>query len=144
MLLVELGDVEHCGYICSLQILPAALSTDGDSVLCRAEDNAGISDANSGEDIADKVEVTRAVKYIDLATAEVDGCNGGGNGDLTLDFFCVIVTDGVAVGYLALAINSTGGKQHAFGKAGLAAVAVTHKANVADVLGFVAHVLLPL
>ena len=144
MLLIELGDVEHCGNIGSLQILPAALCADGDAVLCRAEDNAGISDTDGGEDIADKVEVSRAVKYVDLAAAEVDGCNCSRDSNLTLDLFCVVVTDGVAVGHLALTVDSAGSEQHAFSKAGLAAVAVTHKANVTDVLGFVAHVLLPL
>lgn len=144
VLLVELGDVEHCGDIGSLQILPAALSTDGNAVLCRAEDNAGICDTDCGEDIADKVEVPRAVKHIDLAAAEIDGCNCSRDSDLALDLFCVVVTDGVAVGHLALTVDSAGSEQHAFGKAGLAAVAVTYKANVTDVFGFVAHVLLPL
>ena len=144
MLLVQLGDVENRGNASGLQILPAALCADGDAVLCRAEDNAGLDHADGGEHIAGKVKIAGAVEHIDLAAAEINGRDGGGDCDLALDLFSVIVADGVAVGDLAHTVDSAGAEQHAFGKAGLTAVAVTYEADVADVLGFVAHVLLPL
>ena len=144
MLFVDLGDVEHCGNACSLEVFPASFRSNGDAVLSRAEDDAGLNNADSGENVADEVKVTRAVENIDLAAAEVYGSDGSCNCDLTLDFFGVIVADGVAVGDLAHTVDSAGREQHALSKAGLTAVAVTHEADVADVFGFVAHVLLPL
>ena len=144
VLLVQLGDVENRGNASGLQILPAALCADGDAVFRRAEDNSGFDDADGGENFAGKVKVAGAVEHIDLAAAEINGRDGGGDCDLALDLFSVIVADGVAVSDLAHTVDSAGAEQHALGKAGLTAVAVTYEADVADVLGFVAHVLLPL
>ncbi len=62
---------------------------------------AGLNNADSGENVADEVKVTRAVENIDLAAAEVYGSDGSCNCDLTLDFFGVIVADGISVGDLA-------------------------------------------
>ena len=144
VLFVDLGDVEHCGNACGLEVFPASFRSNGDAVLSRAEDDAGLNNADSGENVADEVKVTRAVENIDLAAAEVYGSDGSCNCDLTLDFFGVIVADGISVGDLAHTVDSAGREQHALSKAGLTAVAVTHEADVADVFGFVAHVLLPL
>ena len=144
VLFVYLRDVEHCGNAGRLKIFPASLRTDGNAVLGRAEDDAGLNNADSGENVADEVEIAGAVKNIDLAAAEAYGSDGSRDGNLALDLFSVIVADGIAVGDLAHTVDSAGRKQHAFGKAGLTAVAVTHEADVADVFCFVAHVLLPL
>ena len=144
VLFIDLGDVEHCGNACCLEIFPASLRADGDAVLGRAEDDAGLNNADSGENVADEVEIAGAVKNVDLAAAEVYGGDGGRDGDLALDLFSVIVADGASVGDLAHTVDSAGREQHALSKAGLTAVAVTHEADVANVFGFVAHVLLPL
>ena len=144
MLFVDLGDVEHRRNACGLEVFPASFRSDGDAVLSRAEDDAGLNNADSGENVADEVKVTRAVENIDLAAAEVYGSDGSCNGDLTLDFFGIIVTDCVAVRGLAQAVSGTSQIQHTFSKHGFAHAGVTQQADVTDIFGFVAHVLLPL
>lgn len=144
MLLIALGDAESGGDVCGLEVLPGALCADGDTVLCRAEDDACFNCADSCECFTDEVEVAGAVKNVDLAAAELDRRDRCGYGYLALDLFCVIVADGVAVADLTLTVDSAGGEEHALSQTGFAAVAVPQQADVANVFGFVAHLLLPL
>ena len=141
---VGLGNVEHGGHVGVLQILPAALGADRDAVLRAAEDDARLNCAQRAHDLAGKVKEAGAVEHVDLAAAVVHRGDAGGNGDLALDFFRVIVTDGVAVGNLALTVDGAGHVQHAFSERGFAAAAVPEQAYVADGLGFVAHEFVPL
>ncbi len=139
VLFAGLGNAEHGGHIGSLEKLPVTLCADGNAVLGGYEDNSGLNSANSSSNVACKVEVAGAVQNVDLAAAELDGSNGGGDGYLALDLFGIIVADSIAIGDLALTVNCTGNKQHALCKSGFTAVAMTKKAHVADFVGFVAH-----
>ena len=144
VLLIALGDAESNGDVGGLQVFPCPLSADRQPVLGGAEDDAGFGGADGSQGLAHKVKEAGAVQHVDLAAAEINGGYSGGNGDLALDFLRVIVADGVAVADLTHAVDSAGAEQHALSKAGLAAVAMAQQADVADVFGFVAHVLLPL
>jgi len=135
----SLGDAENGGHIGSLEQLPVALCADRNAVLGSDQNDTGLNSANSGSDVACEVEITGAIQNIDLAAAELNGSNGGGDGYLALDLFGIIVADGVSIGYLALTVNGTGDKQHALCKGGFTAVAVAQKADIADFIGFVAH-----
>ena len=142
VLLIGLGDDEQGGQVRGLGGLPHTLGADGDAVLGGDQDGAGFHRAQGAQGLAHKVKVARAVQDVDLLAAEADGGDGGGDGDLALDLFGVVVAGGVAVGDLALAISGAGYKEHALGQTGLAAVAVAQEGDVANVFRF--HVLLPL
>ena len=139
MLFVELGDIERCRLSGGLEQFPAALRADGKAVLRGAENDARLDRAQRGGDFTGKVLEARAVDHVDLLAAEGNGSESRGNRYLALDFFRVVVADGVAVGDLALAVDGAGQVEHVLGKGGLAAAAVTEQADIADVLGCVAH-----
>ena len=140
VILIGLGDIEHAGHVGVLEVFPAALGADGDAVFRGAEDHAGLDGAQSAHHVTRKVEKARAVEHVDLAAAEVDRRDAGRDRDLALDLFGIVVTDGVAVGGLALTVDRTSHVQHALGERGLAAAAMAEQAHIADILGFVAHV----
>ena len=142
VLLVALGDAEHNGQVRGLEIFPGALHADSDPVLGGADDNARLNGAKGAEHVSHKVKKAGAVQNVYLAAVEAHRGYGGGDADLTLDLLGVIIADGVSVADLSLAVKGAGGKQHALRKAGLAAVAMAHQADVANVFGF--HLLLPL
>ena len=142
VLLIALGNNKGRGQICRLQVLPRALGSDGNAVLGRAQDHAGLHRAQRAQHLADKVEIARAVQHVDLAAAKGNRGQGRGNRNLALDLFRVIVADRVPVGNLAETVHRAGDKKHAFRQAGLAAVPMPEEGDVANVLTF--HVLLPL
>ena len=145
VLLVALGNGEHNRQLCILKVVPVALCANGNglgSVLGGGDDHAALHCAQCAENIAHEVKVTGAVQNVNLCTVVVYGCDGGGDSYLAAGFFCVVVADGGAVSYLAHTVDSAGAEKHALCKAGLTVVAVANKADVANVLGFVAHVLL--
>ena len=125
VLLVALGDAEHDGQLCVLQVIPAALAADGEAVgrILGGGDNHAA---------------------LDSAPAVVHRGDGSRDGDLAGGLLGIVVADGGAVGNLAHAVDGAGAVEHALGKAGLAVVAVADQADVANVFRFVAHVLLPL
>ena len=147
VLLVALGDAEHDGQLCVLQVIPAALAADGEAVgriLGGGDNHAALDSAQSAQHVAHKVEVAGAVEDVDLHAAVVHRGDGGRDGDLAGGLLGIVVADGGAVGNLAHAVDGAGAVEHALGKAGLAVVAVADQADVANVFRFVAHVLLPL
>ena len=139
VLLIELGDVEGDRLAGGLEQLPVALRADGKAVLRGAEDDARLDSAQRGGDFTGEVLEARAVDHVDLLAAEGNGSDSRGDRYLTLDLFRVVVADGVAVVDLALTVDGTGQVEHVLGKGGLAAAAVTEQADIADVLGCVAH-----
>ena len=140
VIFIRLGDVEHAGHVGIFEVFPAALSADGDAVFRSAEDYAGLDGAQGAHHVAREVEKARAVEHVDLAAAEVDRRDAGRDRDLALDLFGIVITDGVAVGRLALAVDRARHIQHALGECGLTAAAMAEQAHIADILGFVAHV----
>ena len=140
VIFIRLGDVEHAGHVGIFEVFPAALSADGDAVFRSAEDYAGLDGAQGAHHVAREVEKARAVEHVDLAAAEVDRRDAGRDRDLALDLFGIVITDGVAVGRLALTVDRARHIQHALGKCGLTAAAMAEQAHIADILGFVAHV----
>ena len=139
MLLVELGNVEHDGLFRRLEHLPAALRADGKTVLRGAENDARLDRTQRRGDLAGEVLEARAVDHVDLLSAEGNGSESRRDRYLALDFFRIVVADGVAVGDLALPVDGAGQIEHILGKSGLAAAAVTEQADIPDVLGCVAH-----
>ena len=144
VLLIALGDAESHGHIGGFQIFPCPLCAHGQAVLGGAEDDAGLNGPDGGQRLAHKVKEAGAVQHVYFAAAVIHGSHCGGNGDLAFGLLGVIVADGVAVADLTHTVDGAGAEQHALGKAGLAGVAMAQQADVADVLGFVTHVLLPL
>ena len=145
VLLVALGDAEHDGQLCVLQVVPASLAADGQGlrrILGGGDDDAALHSAQGAQHVAHEVEVAGAVEDVDLVACEVHRGDGGGDGDLAGGFLCVVVADGGAVGDLAHAVDGAGAVEHALSKAGFAVVAVADQADVANVFRF--HVSFPL
>ena len=142
VLFIALGDHERRREIGRLEVLPAALGADGNSVLGRAEDHTRFHRAKGTEDFADEVKISRAVQNIHFSASEGNRSQRGCDGDLALDFFRVIIAYRVPVAHLSKAVDSAGDKQHTLGKAGLSAVSVPEKGDVANVFTF--HNMLPL
>ena len=137
---VGLGDVDQAGQVAGLDLLVSAFCTHGDVALCGQDDDSSVSHLQSGQNVAIEVEVARSVQDVDLAAAELNGSQSGSDGDLTLDFFGIIVTDCVAVRGLAQAVSGTSQIQHTFSKHGFAHAGVTQQADVTDILSGIAHI----
>ncbi len=131
VVLVGAVDEDHAGLLA--QHLPAALGADGEAVLRAAHQHRALAGADGGERLADKVEVAGRVQHVDLHVLVLDGGDGEGDGDISLDLFGVVVTGGVAVGDLAEAVGATGQEEHALSERGLAAAAVAQQADIAYV-----------
>jgi hypothetical protein len=58
--------------------------------------------------------------------------HGSGDGDITANFFGIVVSDGVAVSVLAHTINGSGHVKQALSQSGLAAATVTEQTNITD------------
>ena len=87
VLFIALGDHKRRREIGGLEIFPAALGTDGNTVLGRAEDHTRFHRAKGTEDFADEVKISRAVQNIHFSASEGNRSHRGCDGDLALDFF---------------------------------------------------------
>ena len=139
MLLVELGDVEHGGKTGLGEILPALFGADADAALGGQADEARVSHAQGLHDLAGEVEVAGVVDHVDLALAVFNGNDRGRDGILSLLLFIIKVRNSGAVGTLAKAGDRLGGEQHALAQSGFAVAAVAKQADVANVIGSIAH-----
>ena len=124
-------DEDHAGLLA--QHLPAALRTDGKTVLGAADEDRALTGADGGERFAGKVEVAGSVEDVDLDVLIFDGGDCQGNGDASLDLLGIVVAGGIAVGNLAETVRAAGKEKHALSERGLAAAAVTEQADVAYV-----------
>ena len=83
---------------------------------------------------AGKVECARSIQHVDAAALIVDRRHSGGQRDVTLDLFGIIITNGIAVRDSAHTVDGAGHKQQALCQRSLTAAAVTQQADVTDVL----------
>ena len=133
VLLVLLGDVNDAGLLLGLEVLPAALSAHGKTVLGGAHQHTNLSGPETGLHLAGEVKVAGSVQHVDLHALVVDGGHGQGDRDLALGLLAIIIANGVAVRGLAQTVNGTGDIQHALHQRGLTTAAVTQQADVANV-----------
>ena len=139
MLFIQLGDIEHGGKIGLGKILPALFSTDADAALCGQADEARVNYAQGLHDLTGKVKITRVVDHVEFALVIFNGNDGRRNGILSLLLFVVKVRNSGAIGTLAQTGNRLGGEQHALAKSGFAVAAMAKQADVANVIGSIAH-----
>ena len=139
MLFIQLGDIEHGGKIGLGKILPALFSTDADAALCGQADEARVNYAQGLHDLTGKVKITRVVDHVEFALVIFNGNDGRRNGILSLLLFVVKVRNSGAIGTLAQTGDRLGGEQHALAKSGFAVAAMAKQADVANVIGSIAH-----
>ena len=77
--LVNLGNIEHARLARLLEALPCLFGADARTGFARNDDQTGIAHAQCTEHFALKVKVTRGIEQVDLASAELNRCNRGGN-----------------------------------------------------------------
>ena len=139
MLFVELGNVEHGGQTGLGQVLPALFGADADAALGGQADEARVSHAQRLHDLAGEVKIAGVVDHVDLALAIFNGNHRGRDGILSLLLFIVKVRNSGAIGTLAQTGDRLGGEQHALAQSGFAVAAVAKQADVANVIGSIAH-----
>ena len=139
VVLVHLGDINGSRKLALADVLPSLLSANVKSVLAGNYDDTETGDAKRLIDLADKIEISRSIENIDLVAIVVGEHGRGGNTGLSLDFFRVVVADGVAVAYSALAVGRAGNVKNALRKGGLSVASVTQKRDIADFCCVVAH-----
>ena len=139
MLLVELGDVEHCGKAGLCKVLPALFGADADAALRGQADDARVGNAQGLHDLTGEVEVAGVVEDVNFALIIFHRNHRRRDGILALLLFVVEVRNRRAVGTLAKTRDGLGGKEHALAQRGLAVAAVTQQADVANVIGSIAH-----
>lgn len=89
--------------------------------------------------LAGEIESARGVQQIDFAALILQGGDCGGDGNLAANLLGIVVTDGVAIGAVAHAVDGAGHKQQAFCQGSLAVAAVAHQTDISDVLHRIAH-----
>ena len=136
---IQLGDVEHRGQVGLGKVLPALFGADTDAALGGDADHAGVCNAQALHDLAGKVEVTGVIQHIDLALVIFDGNDGGRDRILSLLLFVVEVRNGRTVGALAQTGDRLGREQHAFAQRGFTIATMAQQADVANVIGSIAH-----
>ena len=134
MILVDLGDIDKAGHIPLLAVFPRLLQAHGHAVLGGADDDGGVGGPEGLHHFAGKVECARSIQHVDAAALIVDRRHSGGQRDLTLDLFGIIITNGIAVRDSAHTVDGAGHKQQALCQRSLTAAAVTQQADVTDVL----------
>ena len=139
MLLVELGDIEHCGKTGFCEVLPALFGADADAALRGQADQTRVGNAQGLHDLTGKVEVAGVIENVDLALVIFHRNDRRRDGILALLLFVVEVGNGRAVRALAQTGDRFGRKEHALAQRGLAVAAVTQQADVANVIGSIAH-----
>ena len=139
MLLVELGDIEHCGKTGFCEVLPALFGADADAALRGQADQTRVGNAQGLHDLTGKVEVAGVIENVDLALVIFHRNDRRRDGILALLLFVVEVGNGRAVRALAQTGDRLGRKEHALAQRGLAVAAVTQQADVANVIGSIAH-----
>ena len=125
-------DKDHAGLL--TQHLPGTLHTDGQAVLGVTHDYGAFGGADSGQRFAGEVKVTGGIHHVDLHALVVDRCKCQRNRDLALDFFCVVVTGGVAVGRFAETIRALGHKEHLLCQRGLTGAAVAQQRDITNII----------
>ena len=90
---------------------------------------------HGGQRVADEVGVAGGVQHVDLVVLVGDGGDGGGNGELALDFLGIVVEVRLAVVRRAHARRLAGNEEHGLGQRGLAGAILSHKDDVSDVFG---------
>ena len=134
VILVDLGDIDKAGHIPLFAILPRLLNAHGHTVLSGGHDDGGVGGPEGLHHFAGKIECARSIQHVDAAALIVDRRHSGGQRDLTLDLFGIIITNGIAVRDSAHTIDGAGHKQQALCQRSLTAAAVTQQADVTDVL----------
>ena len=139
VLLVELGDVEHGGKTGLGEILPALFGADTDAALGGQADETRVNHAQGLHDLTGKVKIARIVDHVELALVIFNGNDGRRNGILSLLLFVVKVRNSGAISTLAQTGDRLGGEQHTLAQSGFAVAAVAKQADVANVIGSIAH-----
>ena len=129
---IELVDVERTRNACILSLLPGKLRTDFDTGLTVNDDHGSVRNAHRLVNFTDKVKVTGSIEQVDLDAVPHNGSNGGRYGKSALDFFVIIVADGVAVGRIAQTVGCLCQIQHCLSERGFAGRRVTDEGDVSD------------
>ena len=139
VVLVHFGDIDEPGQLTRVELLPCPLRAHAQAALGVAYDDAQLRDPQRLLHIAGEIKVTRRIQHVDLASVVFHGSNAGGNGDLALDLFRVVVTDGISIGGATLTVQRTDRIQHIFDEGGLAVPTVTQQGDVTNILHGIAH-----
>ena len=139
VVLVHFGDVDDAGQLALIQLPPGALGAHGQPALGGAHQHPRVGHGQALGHLAGEVEIAGGVQHVDLAAVIFHGGHGGGDGDLALDLFRVVIANGVAVGGLAQTVDHTGHAQKALHEGGLAVAAMAQQTDVADIMGRIAH-----
>jgi hypothetical protein len=89
-------------------IFPCLLKTNGDTVLGRADDDGSIRSTERFHHGTGEVETAGGIQQVDLAIIVLQRHHSSGQGDMTANLFGIKITDGIAVGILADAVNGAG------------------------------------
>ena len=104
MIIIHIGDENQSGQIVLFAHLPCSLCAGFNAGLAVYNDNGSVCYADSFLCFSHEIKKSGSIQEIDLnrpVFAFIFQRNeGGGNGELPLDLFFVIITDGVAVGHL--------------------------------------------
>ena len=134
VLLICLGNIDGAGLAGLDKRFPRLFGTDIDPVLGSDADNARIRYPQRLLNFAGKIEEAGSIKDIDLDLVVIGIDGGGGDTDLALDFFRVIIAGGVAFHHLAEPVGHSREVKDALGQAGFAGAAMAQQTNIADLI----------
>ena len=132
MILVYLGDVDEPGHIPLLAVGPGLLEAHSNAVLGGEHQDGRVRGPQRLHNGAGEVEAARSIQNVDLGVVVLHGDDGSGNRNITADLLGIVVTDGIAVGVLAHAVDGAGHIQKAFCQSGFAAAAMAQQADITN------------
>ena len=137
VLLVHFIDDDHAGGVGLVAHGPGLLRAHVQAGDRAHGDQRALAHVHRAHLLAGEIKVAGNIHQIDLPVLPLQRRHGGGDGDLTLDLFRIVVHGGLAVLHAPLAVDRAGGEQKRLGQRGLADAAVTHDGQVADILGLI-------
>ena len=108
VILIHLGDIDKAGHIPLFTVLPCLLKAHGNAVLGRANQNSRVCRTQSLYHSAGEVKTTGGIQQVNLCVLVLQRHHSSGDGDITANFFGIVITNGIAVGILAHTVNGTG------------------------------------
>ena len=132
---VNVVDVHGAGQAHVLGLAPQLRGHDLGAVHSVHHEQGHFRSLHGGQGVADEVGMAGGVQHVDLVVLVGDGRDGGGNGELALDFLGIVVKVGLAVMGGAHAGGLPGNEEHGLGQRGLAGAVLAHKDDVSDVFG---------
>ena len=132
--LIHFGNEESTGFMAFFCQFPCFFGTDQNTGFCGKSNNDRVSGTDTFIKSTGKVEKSGSIHDVDFDTFIFKRCGSGRYGDLTANFFRVVVANGISVSNGAETIRRTGDIEHRLCQRSFAVRSMTGQSNVSDIV----------